>query len=343
MRIAVDVMGGDHAPDAILEGSLDALPLIEPDDRLVLLGDESVIGRGIEKRGLTGDPRLEIIATSQIIEMDETPVMAVRNKPDSSLVRMAQLAGRRGNVPTCDIVLSAGNTGAFVAAAMMTVRRLPGVYRPGIAVTLPTFAGPVILCDVGANPEPKPGHLYQYAHMANVYAQRVTGIREPKVALMSIGAEETKGNQLVKDANKLLRTDRTLNYVGYCEGRELFDGKANVVVCEGFTGNVVLKLAEGLSAGLFQTIHREIAETDPDLAPKFTPIVKSIYRKHDYHEYGGAPLLGVNGICVICHGSSVARTIKAAIRNSIEFSRHDVNAGIVEAIAGLDPMEEGAA
>lgn len=343
MRIAVDVMGGDHAPDAILAGSLDALSFLQPEDQLVLVGDGAAIEAEIAARSLQNDNRIEVMATTQIIAMDESPVNAVRTKPDSSLVRMAQLAGTRGNVRTCDVVLSAGNTGAFVAAAMMTVRRLPGVFRPGIAVTLPTFAGPVILCDVGANPEPKPGHLYQYAHMAAVYAQRVTGIQEPRVALMSIGAEETKGNQLVKDANKLMRGDPSLNYVGYCEGRELFDGKANVVVCEGFTGNVVLKLAEGLSSGLFKTIYHEIVETDPELAPKFEPIVKSIYRKHDYHEYGGAPLLGVNGICLICHGSSVARTITAAIRSSIEFSRHNVNEGIIEAIAGLDALEEGAA
>lgn len=344
MRIAVDVMGGDHAPDAILAGCLDSIELLSPDDRLVLIGDEQIIREGLVERGLTNEPRVEIEPTTQVIEMAESPVTGIRAKPNSSIVRMAELGGhRRSGDKHCEVVISAGNTGACVAAAQMSMRRLPGVNRPGIAVTLPTFYGPMLVCDVGANPEPKPHHLHQYGHMASVYARKIIGIEQPRVALLSIGSEEGKGNALVKETAKLMKADSTLNYVGYVEGRDLFDGKAEVVITEGFTGNVVLKLAEGLAAGLFKTILHEFFQTDPDLAMKFGDVVKAIYKKHDYHEYGGAPLLGANGVCVICHGSSEARTIKAAIRNSINFARLGVNDAIVDALAKLTPVEEGAA
>ncbi len=336
-------MGGDNAPDAILAGALDAVELIAPSDTLVLVGDRKAIDDALAQRGMAHDSRIEIEPTTEVIAMNDPPVTAVRQKPGSSIVRMTQLASRRAGDRRCDVVVSAGNTGAFVAASTMSVRRLPGVHRPGIAVTLPTFAGPVILCDVGANTEPKPTHLHQYGHMAAVYANRVTGIDNPRVALMSIGAEETKGSQLVRDANRMMRNDKQLDYVGYVEGRELFAGKANVVVCEGFTGNVILKLAEGLSEGLFRTIAREIMDTDPSLAKRFEPIVRAIYAKHDYHEYGGAPLLGANSICIISHGSSEARTITAAVRTALDFARYEVNPGIVEALSNLDPVEEGAA
>lgn len=336
MRIAIDVMGGDHAPDAILEGSIDALDLLDDDDRLVLIGDEPVIREILSERGKADDPRIEIEATTQVIGMAEQPVAALRDKPDSSINRMAALGRKRAGAERVDIMISAGNTGACVAAAQMSMRRLPGVHRPGIAVTMPTFFGPIVLCDVGANPVPRSTHLHQYAHMAGVFAERVIGIDNPRTALMSIGGEEGKGTPLVVETNKLMKADPNLNYVGYCEGRDLFNGAADVIVCEGFTGNVVLKLAEGLAAGLFRTIAHEIFEEDPDLAMRFEPVVKKIYAKHDYHELGGAPLLGVNGISIICHGSSEARTITAAIREALKYARHHVNEGIVEALAQIE-------
>lgn len=347
MRIGIDVMGGDHAPDAILAGSLDAIPLLRPDDKLVLIGDKPVIEELIEERGMEDDPHIEIIPTSQVIDMDEQPVTALRTKTDSSIVKMATLGSkRRGGDLYCDVIISAGNTGACVAAAQMSMRRLPGVHRPGIAVVIPTFHGPIVLCDVGANPEPRPTHLHQYAIMATAYAEAIIGLERPRAALLSIGGEEGKGNTLVKDTAKLMREDDRINYVGYAEGRDLFDGKAEVIVCEGFTGNVVLKLAEGLAAGLFRTIAHEIMEIDPELAMRFEPIVKSIYAKHDYHEFGGAPLLGANGICIICHGSSEARTITSAIRNAIRYMELDMNSRIVDLLAkdsaNASPVEEGA-
>ena len=342
MRIGIDVMGGDHAPDAILAGSLDAMDLLDPEDHLVLVGDEPIIREVLDERGMSGNSRIQIEPTSQVITMAEPPVSAIRAKPDSSIVRLARLGGHRHSGDHhCEVIISAGNTGACVAAAQMSMRRLPGVHRPGIAVILPTFFGPIVICDVGANPEPKPMHLYQYGHMASVYAQRVVGIANPRVALLSIGGEESKGSALVKQTAKLMKADESLNYVNYVEGRGLFDNNADVVVTEGFTGNVVLKLAEGLAAGLFKTIANEIIEIDPELAMKFEPVVRSIYRKHDYHEYGGAPLLGANGICLICHGSSEARTITAAIRMAKRHAQFDVNVGIVDALA--KPINEGAA
>jgi len=338
VRIGIDVMGGDHAPDAILAGSLDAVKLLSPEDRLVLIGDETIIREGIVERGLKNDARLEIEPTTQVIEMAEPPVTAIKTKPDSSIVRMGKLASPRAGAKRCEVIISAGNTGACVASAQMSMRRLPGVNRPGIAVTVPTFFGPLVICDVGANPEPKPHHLHQYGHMAGIYARMINNIENPRVGLLSIGGEEGKGTPLVKDTSKLMKADHTLNFVGNIEGRDLFDGVADVVITEGFTGNVVLKLAEGLAAGLFKTIIHEFMEIDAELAMKFGDVVKTIYKKHDYHEYGGAPLLGANGVCIICHGSSEARTITAAIRNAMQFARLDINHAIVDAIAKVPPL-----
>ncbi|MEM1108614.1 MAG: phosphate acyltransferase PlsX [Planctomycetota bacterium] len=342
MRIALDVMGGDHAPDAILDGGLNAADVLAEDDQLVLVGDENIIREGLREAGLHKDPRYVVEPTTQVIEMDESPVTALRTKTDSSIVKMAWLGSeKKAKDQHCQAIISGGNTGACVAAAQMSMRRLPGVHRPGIAIVLPTFHGPVVVCDVGANPEPKPSHLYQYAIMAGVYAEKVLGIEDPKLGVMNIGGEEGKGTPLVKETSRLCREDETLNYAGNVEGRELFNGKANVVVTEGFTGNVVLKLAEGLSAGIFQTITREAMEIDMDLAMRFEPVVKSIYKKHDYHEYGGAPLLGANGLCMICHGSSEARTITNAIKKAKMYHDLKVNDAIVAALAEHEGGEKG--
>ena len=346
MRIALDVMGGDNAPDAILDGGIGAADVLADDDQLVLIGDEAIIKEGLREAGLHQDPRFVIDPTTQVIGMAESPVKALREKPDSSIVRMGWLgSAKKAGDLHCHAVISAGNTGACVAASQMSMRRLPGVHRPGIAIVLPTFHGPVVLCDVGANPEPKPPHLHQYAIMAGVYAEKVLGIDNPRVGVMNIGGEEGKGTPLVKETSKLCREDEKLNYAGNVEGRDLFEGAANVVVTEGFTGNVVLKLAEGLSAGIFRTIIHEAMEIDPEMAMNFQPVIKSIYQKHDYHEYGGAPLLGANGLCMICHGSSEARTITNAIKKAKMYDELHVNDAIVEALAAhgtAQPVGESA-
>ncbi|MEM1354815.1 MAG: phosphate acyltransferase PlsX [Planctomycetota bacterium] len=338
MRIAVDVMGGDNAPDDILKGSLSALGLLGDDDRLVLVGDERIIAETIEEAGVEGDSCLEVFATSQVIGMGDPPVSALREKTDSSIVKWGWLGSKRAKELRCEVIISAGNTGACVASAQMSMRRLPGVHRPGIAVTIPTFYGPVVVCDVGANPEPRPTHLHQYGHMGTIFAEKVLDIENPKVALLSIGGEEGKGNALTRGTHDLLKADTSTNYVGYIEGREIFEGKANVIVAEGFTGNVVLKLAEGLSKGIFKTIAHEAFEIDPELAMKLQPVVESIYAKHDYHEYGGAPLMGANGICLICHGSSQPRTIHNAIRNALKYAELNVNTVISERLLRADEI-----
>jgi glycerol-3-phosphate acyltransferase PlsX len=338
IRIAIDVMGGDHAPDAIMKGVIDALPILAPDEHLVLVGREDAIRAHLSERGVT-DARLEIVHTPDVIEMGDSPAQAVRAKPDSSIVVMAKLGSQKADKP-CDAVISAGNTGACVAAGQMHMRRLPGVHRPGIAVTIPAFHGPVVLCDAGANPEPRPLHLWQYGLMAEVLAKKSLGIASPRVALMNIGAEEGKGSDLIKETRDLFRRTPGINFTGYIEGRDLFAGAADVVVTDGFTGNSMLKMAEGLAKSLFEAIAAEILEYDPNLMVQFEPVIKSIYKKNDYHEYGGAPLLGCNGVMMIAHGSSESKTIKNAIRNTIQHVRAHVNDAIVARIAEVAPIGE---
>lgn len=338
MRIGVDVMGGDNAPDAIIDGALGALEGIAPDDQIVLVGDESVIRPAVEQAGGAAE-RIEIVGTTELIAMDESPVEAVRGKPDSSIAVLAKMAGRKAGKKRLDVVISAGNTGAMVTAAQMHMRRLRHVHRPGIAVVVPTFSGPVVLIDVGANIEPKPHHLAQYGIMGDVFARKIIGVENPRVALMNVGGEEQKGTVEMKHARDLLRGASDLNFTGYIEGRAVFNGEADVVVTDGVVGNVMIKLAEGLSEGIFKAIAREIQHADPELAQRFAPVVKKIYADHDYHEYGGAPLLGVNGVCIISHGSSVARTITNAIIRARQFVEHGVNDAIMERLAASETEE----
>ncbi len=343
MRIGLDVMGGDNAPDAILDGAFGSLEELGADDTLVLVGDQSKIESAIRAAGLD-DPRLEVIGTTQVVSMDESPVDAVRGKPDSSIAVLGELANprkaaKRGHEPVVAII-SAGNTGACVTAAQMCMRRLANVHRPGIAVILPTFHGPIVLIDVGANIEPKPHHLAQYGVMGSVFAEHILSIKNPRVALMNVGGEEQKGTAGLKEARDRLRADKSLNFTGYIEGRAVFDGEADVVITDAVVGNVMLKLAEGLSAGIFRAIAREVQTIDPELGRRFEPVVRKIYAQHDYHEHGGAPLLGVNGVCLISHGSSIARTITSAVLRAKQFIESGVNTAISERLAAL---EEGVA
>ena len=331
-------MGGDHAPDAILKGCLLALQDLQPGDQLVLVGRARVIREYLDERGLScTDPRIESVDAEQVIEMGDSAAKAVRSKTDSSIVKL-HMMGAEQHPSRCDVVLSAGNTGACVAAAMLHMRRLPNVLRPGIAVTVPAVHGPVVLTDAGANPEPKPEHLWQYGVMADVMARRALGIENPRVALMNIGSEEAKGTGLIKQTRDLLKATPGLNYIGYIEGRDFFDGVADVVVTDGLVGNTLLKAAEGMAKSLFKAIAAELLIQDPTLVPRFEPVVKSIYAKNDYHEHGGAPLLGVNGLCIIAHGSSEARTIRAAIRNSRNFFRSGINDAIVQRLTEIEAL-----
>ncbi|MFZ4575362.1 MAG: phosphate acyltransferase PlsX [Phycisphaerales bacterium] len=328
IRIGVDVYGGDHAPDAILKGCVLALAELPPGDQLVLFGRRAEIIELLRERGIReDDPRIDLVDCEQVIEMGESAAKSVRAKTESSIVKMHQY-GAEGHPHRCDGVISAGNTGACVAAAMLHMRRIPGVIRPGITVTVPGFAGPVVLVDAGANPEPRPEHLWQYGVMADVVAKRILGLERPRIALMNIGSEEGKGTGMIKETRDLLKATPSLNFVGFVEGRDFFEGMADVVITDGLVGNTLLKAMEGMAKSLFKAIAAEIMLQNPKLALDFEPVVKSIYAKNDYHEHGGAPLLGVNGACFIAHGSSEARTMRAAIRNCRNF----VNAGVNEAI-----------
>jgi len=220
------------------------------------------------------------------------------------------------------------------------MRNLPGVNRPGIAVVFPTFEGPVAICDVGANIACKPINLYQYGVMAKMYSKHLLGIENPRVGLMSIGQEDAKGNEVVKKARELMKSDANMNFLGNIEGRDIFNGVCDVAICEGFVGNVILKLTEGLVDGLFKAIKHELLAETLRLAMKFRPVMKRIYKKYDYNEYGGAPLLGVNGTAIICHGSSRSRTIRNAILASKKYHTEKINERIVEYLSGTPFCDE---
>jgi glycerol-3-phosphate acyltransferase PlsX len=337
VRAAVDVMGGDRAPAAILKGCFDAASLLSGEDTVHLVGDEKIIHDALAGADLTAEQKhfYNVVPTTEVIEMDDPPVEAIRSKPNSSISVMCKMVARG----EADAAISAGNTGACVAAAQLRMRLLSGVVRPGIAVILPTFHGPVTICDVGANVAPQPRHLQQYAIMASAYAHDVCGIENPRVGLLSIGEEDAKGTQLTKEARKLMRDEPLINFIGNVEGRDIFKGVCDVVVCDGFVGNIILKFTEGIAEGLFQTILAEITENAPDLVDPFKPVMRKIYAKHDWQEYGGAPLLGVGGYCLICHGRSEARAIKNAIRVTKQLVNSGVNPKIVERIEKSIPAE----
>ncbi len=312
--------------------------LLDGDDAVYLVGDEVIVRGALDACTLPPEvkARYKPVFSTEVVTMDESPVEAVRSKPNSSIAIMCKLAAKG----EADVVISAGNTGACVAAAQLRMRTLPGVSRPGIAVTMPTFYGPVVICDVGANIAPQPRHLMQYALMASAYATAVCNIQNPRVGLLSIGEEDGKGTTMVKDARKLMRDEPQINYIGNVEGRDLFKGTVDVVVCDGFVGNVVLKCSEGMAEGMFQTILAALNDADPGLIEKFKPIMKQIHKKHDWQEYGGAPLLGVGGYCLICHGRSESRAIMNAIRVGKQLVISGINQKIVKEIAASIPGGE---
>jgi len=329
MRIAIDAMGGDNAPDEIIAGVLESVELLDKEDELILVGHEEIIEAQLTS---LNSPKgaVSVVHAPDIIGMDEVPIETLRKKSKSSIAVLAKLA-KKGQA---DAVISAGNTGACVAAFQMRMRNLTGVNRPGIAVVFPTPGGPVVICDVGANIACKPINLYQYGVMASVHSKHLLGIENPRVGLMSIGAEDAKGNEVVKKTRELMKSDSNMNFVGNIEGRDIFDGTCDVVTCEGFVGNVILKLTEGLVDGLFKAIKNELMDEKIRLAMKFKSVMKRIYKKYDYNTYGGAPLLGVNGTALICHGASESRTIKNAILASKRFNTEKINDKIVECLSG---------
>ena len=327
-RIALDVMGGDNAPEAILQGALKACsPLgghrIAP-ERLLLVGDLGYIEPALEAEG--GNPGFAIQQASEVIEMGESPAQALRSKPDSSIsVGIGAVkAGQAG------AFVSMGNTGAVVGAATLGLGTLEGVKRPGIAVTLELTGHPVTLLDMGANIAPKPQHLVQYGHMGAVYMRDCLGTRDPRVALLNIGEERKKGTELLREAYGLLEAS-PLSFIGNIEGGEIFEGRTDVVITDGFTGNVVLKLLEEFSGFMLRLVLGELTKHEVDWGGEALTRVK---QQIDYAEYGGALLLGVRGITVIGHGRSDASAVANAVALAARAMDADVNAHIVQGLTG---------
>ena len=325
VRVALDAMGGDHAPEDVVAGALDAAGEgIEP----ILFGLEDVVAP------LAGG--LAVVHAPEVVAMDEKPADAARDKRESSMFATCRAVGEG----RADVALSAGNTGALLAAALLEVRRLPMVHRPAIAIPLPALRGPCVLLDGGANADARPEHLLQFAHMGAAFAEEILGIANPSVALLSIGEEPEKGNRLVLEAHSLLR-DTELRFVGNVESRDLLAGTADVVVCDGFTGNVALKAMEGTVRTIFDALRREIeASRRGKLGGLLIrPAARRLRDRLDPDTYGGASFLGLRGLVVSAHGNSSRR----AIANAIRLAARGVEAGIVERVsARLDVRVEAA-
>jgi len=329
MRIALDAMGGDFAPEPNVAGAIAAL---KADDQVevVLVGDESRLESSLEKFGESHD-RLTIKHADSVVEMDEKPTAALRRKPNSSIAICWRLMAARD----VEAVVSAGNTGAVVAAGLRTRLYLSNVKRPGIAVSLPTLNGQSVLIDVGANPAARPEHLYQYGVMGAVYAREMLGIEQPRVGLMNIGSEDTKGNDLYRETHRfLISSSLSERYVGNVEGRGLYRGEADVLICEGFVGNVVLKVSEGMAEFMMKTVAQEVIQQLDGDRVQATRAFHELARRYQYREAGGAPLLGIDGICIICHGGSDDCSIANAIRGAARFQDRDINSQIVAELAG---------
>ena len=337
MKIALDAMGGDHAPTEIVAGALRAVSEgFVTADQIVLVGHEEKIRAELAEQA-GGD--IEIVHAPEAIEMDEHPAMALRAKRKSSIVVGSKLV-RSNDVGA---FVSAGNTGAMVGAGTLVVKTLPGVRRPGIAATFSADGGAVTLIDVGANIHCQPEDLYAYAEMACAYRTGVDGIERPRVGLLSIGEEDAKGGPLVTRTRELLKAS-SLNFVGNVEGQDVFSGRCDVIVAEGFVGNVVLKVSEGLGQFIASLLEREIrAHADEADAEAWSRIGRSLLSRTDYAEYGGAPLLGVNGLFIICHGRSDRRAIANALRVSRQYLEANVNTRIVEELARHPDLDASAA
>lgn len=328
MRIALDAMGGDFAPEPNIEGAIAALNA-DPDLEVLLVGDRPRLDALLDKSGYSGD-RLIVTPADGAVGMEEKPTDALRKKPNCSIAVCWQLMAAK-NV---DAVVSAGNTGAVVAAGLRTRLFLKHVKRPGIAVALPTMAGRSILMDIGANPAARPEHLYQYGVMASIYAREFLRVPNPRVGLMNIGSEEGKGTDLYRETHTLLAGSQLKDrYVGNVEGRGLYMGEADVLVCEGFVGNVVLKVSEGIADFLIRAVAKELLDALDAEKPKAMEAFERLGSRYHYKGTGGAPLLGIDGICMICHGSSDATSITNALKAATAIEHRHINAQIVDALA----------
>jgi glycerol-3-phosphate acyltransferase PlsX len=322
MKIGFDAMGGDHAPVETVKGAIEALDDFEGE--IVLYGDEQKIVSELAKYKFNTD-RIEVVHTTEVITNDDKPVKAIKTKNDSSMV-VGLKALRKGEV---DAFVSAGNTGALLAGGLFKVGRIKGINRPALCTIYPTMGKASVLVDAGANAECKPRNLIEFAYMGSIYAERVLKLTKPKVALANIGAEETKGTQLYIETHALLK-ETDLNFVGNVEGRDIPSGKVDVIVADGFTGNIILKLTEGVAGTLIDGIKSAIVSSAKGkIGGVLIKKNLSAFKKQiDYTEYGGAPLLGVNGLVVKAHGSSNAK----AFRNALKYAKIGVETALVDEI-----------
>jgi glycerol-3-phosphate acyltransferase PlsX len=337
--IAVDAMGGDHAPTVEVEGAIQAARDLRA--RVILVGREDRIRAELARQGVA-NPRaqrlhISIVNATEVITMDEPVAHAVRRKRDSS-IRVAARLVRDGQAQA---LVSAGNTGAVMATAKLIIGTLPSVDRPALAGIFPTLKGKgTVLLDVGANSECKPEHLKQFAVMGSVYSRSILGVRVPKVGLMSIGEEEVKGTDLTKEAARLLK-QAPINFIGNVEGRDIFTGEVDVIVADGFTGNVILKTSEGLVEAIMGLLKTELGQTIQSQVGAILSrtAFRSVKRRLDYSEFGGAPLLGAKQLCLICHGGSKPKSIRNAIRIAKEFNEGSINERIESELGELAAVD----
>ncbi|MGB9856954.1 MAG: phosphate acyltransferase PlsX [Dictyoglomaceae bacterium] len=334
MPIALDAMGGDFAPYETIKGAVECAK--EFKIKTILVGKEDLLEKELKKYDYPKE-YIEIYPASQVIEMKEHPAFAVREKTDSSIVVSMKLLKDK----KVSAVVSAGNTGAVMSSALLTLGRIPGIKRPAIATLIPTLLNkPSLLLDVGANVDCKKEYLEQFAIMGKVYMEEIFKIQNPRIGLLNIGEEEGKGNQLAQEVYELLKNNSSLNFVGNIEGKDLFQSLADVIVCDGFVGNVCIKTAEGVADILFTLLSQELKSSlwSKILAGILMPKFRNIKKKLDYSEYGGAPLLGVNGVVIISHGRSKAK----AIKNALKVAQQVVDQEVVNKIQkGISNIKEG--
>ena len=330
MRIAVDVMGGDHGPAVVIAGVKAALAAQDNEQiqKLFLVGDEGAVKVALQQHACT-DPRVEVVHASQVLTMEDNPLTAIRRKKDASVVRAVAIV-RDGKA---DAVLSLGNTGGLVAAATFGVGRLAGVKRPAITTVMPTANSHFVLLDAGANPECEPLHLFQFAIMGSIYAHEILGIANPRVGILSNGSEEFKGTELTQQTSELCKNS-DLNFLGYVEGTEIFSDRVDVVVTDGFVGNIVLKTAEGLGKTILQILKRELTATP---VRKFGAMMakggfKTLKQKMDPEAHGGARIVGLNSTVVKVHGSAGERVVANAIHQIANVASQHLNERIAAAI-----------
>ncbi len=336
MQIALDAMGGDHAPGPIVAGAIHAVQ-DDPELRVILVGDQARVEPLLAPAGAARD-RLEIFHCTQVVTMEEAPVEALRKKPDNSISRCWQLLAER----KVGAIVSAGNTGAMVAGGLRLRRFLKNVRRPGIAAVMPTLRGPCVLIDVGANISPKPSHLFQYGVMGSIFARHILQREQPTIGLMNIGSEEAKGHDLAKETHALFNASALKDrFVGNIEGRDINKGVCDVVVTDGFVGNVVLKVCEGVFEFSMKMAAREVIANLSAEREKAAGLLQALVNRYDYHEAGGAPLLGIDGICIICHGSSGDRAIRNALAVAGRYARARLNELIVQELEASPALETG--